>query len=116
MNKNKAKYKLQTNSSLYIARNKGGCGIRSLEMSYVCTKIKTAIKIIHDNDPKMVLVRKFDLIRMAKRRKSFIKDAIQFSKNIFNAQLNVIDHAFTFEFSRGESKVVYRIIMKLPNI
>ena len=43
MNRNKAKYKLQINSILYLPRNKGGRGIKNLEMTYKQMKVKSAL-------------------------------------------------------------------------
>ena len=102
MNRNNAKYKLQISSSLYMSRNKGGRGLRNMEMSYKCTKIKTAIKILRDNDPKMILVRKFDILRKKKKRKSIINDATQYSKNDFEAKFDINENEFTFEFKKDE--------------
>ena len=103
MNRNKAKYKLQINSSLYLRRDKGGRGLRNMEMNYKCTKIKTAIKVLQDNDPKMVLVRRFDIARKEKRRKSFINDAILYAKNDFDSELNINQNEFTFKFKKDEN-------------
>ena len=103
MNRNKAKYKLQINSSLYLRRDKGGRGLRNMEMNYKCTKIKTAIKVLQDNDPKMVLVRRFDMARKEKKRKSFINDAILYAKNDFDSELNINQNEFTFKFKKDEN-------------
>ena len=106
MNRNNSKYSLQINSSLYLRRNKGGRGLKNMEMNYKCTKIKTAIKILNDVDPKMVLVRKFDMLRKERLRKSVINDAIQYSKNDFDAKLSVNGNDFTFEFKKDDNSKI----------
>ena len=53
MNTYHAKYKLQINSSLYLSRSMGGRGLKQFEMTYKITKIKSAVKVITETEPKM---------------------------------------------------------------
>ena len=53
MNTYHAKYKLQINSSLYLPRSMGGRGLKQFEMTYKITKIKSAVTVITDKEPKI---------------------------------------------------------------
>ena len=105
MNTQRAKYKLQINSNLYLPRCMGGRGLKELETSYKITRIKSAIKILLDTEPKMTLVKKFDMIRKCNKRSSFINDAIKFSKDDFEADLEPLDGAFNFSYTENENTV-----------
>ena len=71
MNTYHAKYKLQINSSLYLPRSMGGRGLKQFEMTYKITKIKSAVKVITDKEPKMKLVQRCDMARKQKKRSFF---------------------------------------------
>lgn len=104
MNENKAKYQLQTNSSLYLPRGKGGRGLKSLEYTYKITKIKAAVKLIEDNDPKMKLVKEFDIVRKSKKRKSILNDAGKYSLQLFDAKFVITEEGhFTFEYKKNNT-------------
>ena len=57
MNENRAKYKLQLNEILYLPRSKGGRGLKCLETTYKEIKIKTAMKLITETEPRMKMVQ-----------------------------------------------------------
>ena len=67
MNRNQAKYKLQINSSIYLPRNKGGRGLKNLENTYKQIRIKTAINIVEQKEPRIKLVKKFHEDRMKEK-------------------------------------------------
>ena len=77
LNKVKAKYMLQANSSLYIPRNKGGRGLKNLETTYKKIKVIAAMNLLTKNDPRMECVRKFEMNRMKKGRSSILIDAVR---------------------------------------
>ena len=87
MNQNHAKYKLQINASLYLKRFMGDRGLKNLEVTYKKLKIKAALKIITDKEPRMKMVKTFEENRMKKKRTSIIKDAIEYTKNDFHCEL-----------------------------
>ena len=115
MNNSNAKYKLQMNSHLYLPRIKGGRGLRNLEMTYKCTKIKAAMKIVADTDPRMKLVKRFDILRMEKKRKSIINDAKRYSVEDFDAKFEIVGNTVKFEYKKDDEAVItsdYNIIAR----
>ena len=115
MNNNHAKYKLQLNSLLHLPREKGGRGLRNLGSTYKCTRIKTAIKIIVDTGPRMKLVKRFDLLRLKKKRKSIVNDAIRYSEDEFDAKFEVKNDVVNFEYKKDDEMIItsdYGIVAK----
>ena len=104
MNDQHAKYKLQANCSLYLPRSKGGRGLKQIENTYKQTRIKAAMKILVDDDPEMILVRKFDKQRMDKGRSSIIKDAMVYAKEVFDAELIPEENGFIFNYGDPEHR------------
>ena len=45
---------------LYMAREKGVRGLRSIEEEYKVTKIKAVVKLYGNGDPAMAMVREFE--------------------------------------------------------
>ena len=62
-----------------IAALYGGRGLKSLEEEYKNIKIKTAVKLYENTDPKMTTVRKFEEKSLKSGRHSFNKDAQKFA-------------------------------------
>ena len=54
------KHPCGTTSLLYLPRDKGGRGLRSVETEYKETKVKAAVKLYHNRDPAMKMVREFE--------------------------------------------------------
>ena len=48
-----------TTSLLYLPRDKGGRGLRSVETEYKETKVKAAVKLYQNRDPAIKMVREF---------------------------------------------------------
>ena len=71
MNTYHARYKLQINSSLYLPRSMGGRGLKQFEMTYKITKIKSAVKVITDKEPKMKLVQRCNMARKPEEKVFF---------------------------------------------
>ena len=104
LNRQNAKYKLQSNWSLYLPRSKGGRGLKQVEFTYKATRIKAAMKILTDQDPQMILVKKFDKLRMEKGRSSIIRDAISFSRDDFHSEFIALDEGFIFKYGDPENR------------
>ena len=98
LNKQNAKYNLQINESLYLPRSKGGRGLKQFEMTYKTLRIKSAIKIVTENEPRMKIVKAFDDVQRKTSRSSILKDTVQFAKYDFDAKLEVQGTEFTFEY------------------
>ena len=47
-------------SILYLPREEGGRGLRSVEQEYQVTKVKVAVKLYRNDDQAMKMVRKFE--------------------------------------------------------
>ena len=77
MNLVKAKYALQSNTSLYIPQSRGGRGLKSLETTYKKTKVMATMNLLTRNDPRMECVRQFERKRAGKGGSPCITDAIK---------------------------------------
>ena len=51
------KHPCGSTSILYLAREKGGRGLRSVEQEYQVTKVKVAVKLCRNDDQAMKMVR-----------------------------------------------------------
>ena len=115
MNDQHAKYKLQANCSLYLPRSKGGRGLKQVELTYKITRIKAAMKILTDEDPEMIMVKNFDKLRMEKGRRSIIKDAVLYSKDVFDAELIPQENGFLFNFGDRDKRESTNDIKKVSH-
>ena len=88
MNINGAKHTNQMNEIMYLQRNKGGRGLRSLEVTYKMTKIKLAAKLINDKDRRLEIVRQFHKRNIETASYSIFKDAKRYGEE-FDIQLEV---------------------------
>ena len=79
MNTLGAKHTLQMNAINYLPRHKGGRGLRSLEETYKTTKIKLAVKIVKDDDPRMRIVENYHINTSESDSYSIFKDAIRYA-------------------------------------
>ena len=77
-----AKHPLQLNELLYVARHNGGRGLRSIERTYKETKIKSAIKLSMNKDPRMKLVKEFHKDCRTKQRSSIFTDAVKYGEEL----------------------------------
>ena len=64
-----------SNALLYLPRNEGGRGLRSVEMEYKATKIKGAVRIHGNQDPALRMVRGFEEQAAKMGRRSIFKEA-----------------------------------------
>ena len=104
LNNVKAKYKLQSNASLYIPRGKGGRGLRNLEITYKRTKIAAAMNLLTRADPRIQLVREFERIRMEKGKSSILADAVKYAKEDFSVTFEPLEDNFVVHYQKdGET-------------
>ena len=106
MNQYHAKYSLQMNASLYLPRQKGGRGLKNLEMIYKKTKIKAMMNLIESSDPRIKCVKKFHIERMHKGKSSIINDAVNFAKQDFG--LTFVQPEVSFEIEYNELGMIYK--------
>ena len=94
MNITGSKHTNQMNVINYLRRIKGGRGLRSLEDSYKNIKIKLALKLLNDPDPRMKIVKTFHQKCMKTNSFSIFKDAERYAAeigiNITNHEENII--------------------------
>ena len=57
---NEGKHPCGSTSLLYLSRDKGGRGLRSIETGYKETKVKAAVNLYHNRDSAMKMVRDFE--------------------------------------------------------
>ena len=67
---------------MYLAREKGGRGLRSVEREYKLTKIKAAIKLCQNMDPSMRAVQQFEERAVEKGHTSLMKEVHKFGEEL----------------------------------
>ena len=67
---------------MYLVREKGGRGWRSVEREYKLTKIKAAIKLCQNMDPSMRAVQQFEERAVEKGHTSLMKEAHKFAEEL----------------------------------
>ena len=67
---------------MYLAREKGGRGLRSVEREYKLTKIKAAIKLCQNMDPSMRAVQQFEEMAVEKGHTSLMKEVHKFAEEL----------------------------------
>ena len=82
MNTVGAKHNAQMNVINYLPRSKGGRGLRSFEETYKITKIKLAVKIMNDKDPRMEIVKNYHNETAKTNSFSAFKDAIRYAQEV----------------------------------
>ena len=76
---------------IYLPRRIGGRGLKSIEQEYKLIKIKAAVNRYTNQDPTMGLVREFEEKTAKLGRRSIIKDAEKYSKEL-GLNLELIGH------------------------
>ena len=66
---------------MYLAREKGGRGLRLAECEYKLTKIKAAMKLCQNMDPSMRAVQQFEEREVEKGHTSLMKEMHKFAKD-----------------------------------
>ena len=79
---NGGKHALSSTAIMYLAREKGGRGLRSVEREYKLTKIKAAIKLCQKMDPSMRAVQQFEERAVEKGHTSLMKEALKFAEEL----------------------------------
>ncbi|PFX11816.1 Retrovirus-related Pol polyprotein from type-1 retrotransposable element R2 [Stylophora pistillata] len=82
MVENGARHPLASTDQLYIPRSSGGRGLKSVESEYKLIKIKAAVKLCANTDPTLKLVREFEERAVDKGRRSMLKDASGFAREL----------------------------------
>ena len=91
MIENGAKHPLGSTKLIYSPRRIGGRGLKSIEQEYKLIKIKAAVNRYTNQDPTMGLVREFEEKTAKLGRRSIIKDAEKYSKEL-GLNLELIGH------------------------
>ena len=79
---NGGKHPLGSTALCYLARERGGRGLRSAKEEYKAIKIKSALKLYKNTDPTMNLVRRSEERSGALGHNSLIKEATHFSSSL----------------------------------
>ena len=79
---NGGKHPLSSTAIMYLAREKGRRGLRSVEREYRLTKIKAAIKLCENMDPSMRTVQQFEERAVEKGHTSLMKKAHKFAEEL----------------------------------
>ena len=89
---NGGKHPCGSTSILYLLREKGGRGLRSVEQEYQVTKVKVAVKLqVYRNDNQaMKMVHKFEERAEELGHQSLVKDAAKCAEE-FRIQLKLKD-------------------------
>ena len=79
---NGGKHPSGSTSILYMPREKGGRGLRSIEEEYKVTKIKAAMKLYGNGDPVMAMVREFEERAEELGHSSLVKEAAKYAEEM----------------------------------
>ena len=82
ISENGGKHPLSSTAIMYLAREKGGRGLRSVEREYKLTKIKAAIKLCQNMDPSMRAVQQYEERAVEKGHTSLMKEAHKFAEEL----------------------------------
>ena len=67
---------------LYLPREKGGRGLRSVEHEYKITKLKSLLKLYQNSDQTVEAVREFEELAMASGHQSLVKKAAKYAEEL----------------------------------
>ena len=79
---NGGKHPASLTSLLYLPREKGGRGLRSVEHEYKITKIKSLLKLYQNPDQTVEAVREFEEHAMASGHQSLVKEAAKYAEEL----------------------------------
>ena len=100
---NGGKHPASLTSLLYLPREKGGRGLRSVEHEYKITKIKSLLKLYQNSDQTVEAVREFEEHAMASGYQSLVKEAAKHAEELnITLQLDTLNPVCI----RTEGKVV----------
>ena len=79
---NGGKHPLGSTALPYLPPDRGGRGMQSVESVYKATKIKAAIKLNSNEDPRIIAVRRFVENSSPNGHQSIIKDAAKYAEEL----------------------------------
>ena len=79
---NGGKHPASLTSLLYLPREKGGRGLRSVEHEYNITKIKSLLKLYQNSDQTVEVVREFEEHTMGSGHHSLVKEAAKYAEEL----------------------------------
>ena len=79
---NGGKHPVASTDLLYLSRQAGGRGLKSVEAEYKATKIKAAVRLYQNKDPTIGLVRQFEEKAEKKGRRSLVRDAQTYAEKL----------------------------------
>ena len=79
---NGGKHPASLTTLLYLPREKGGRGLRSVEHEYKITKIKSLLKLYQNPDQTVEAVREFEEHAMASGHQSLVKEAAKYAEDL----------------------------------
>ena len=104
MVKNGAKHCQQMNSVLYLPKNMGDRGLKSLEKTYKETKIKAAIKRLNTTDKRVMLATKFNRNCLQSNHASIFKDAIKYASEM-DLKLEIEENSYSVSFEKNNETI-----------
>ena len=78
--------------------------MKNLENTYKKTKIVAATKLMATVDPRMDLVRKFEIKRMERGRSSILTDAIRYASEDFGVTFEPLENDFVVHYEKDGKK------------
>ena len=79
---NGGKHPLSSTAVMYLAREKGGRGLRSVKRECKLTTIKAAMKLCQNMAPSMRAVQQFEERAVEKGHTSLMKEALKFAEEL----------------------------------
>ena len=79
---NGGKHPSGSTAILYMSREKGGRGLRSIEEEYKVTKIKAAVKLYGNGDSAMAMVREFEEKAEELGHCPLVKEAVRYAEEM----------------------------------
>ena len=90
--KNGGKHPASLTCLLYLLREKGGRGLRSVEREYKITKIKSLLKLSQNSDQTVEAVREFEKHAMASGHQSLVKELANYAEELnITLQLDILN-------------------------
>ena len=89
---NGGKHPASLTSLLYLPREKGGRGLRSVEHEYKLTNIKSLLKLYQNSAQTVEAVREFEEHAMASGHQSLVKEAAKYAEELnITLQLDILN-------------------------
>ena len=120
---NGGKHPASLTSLLYLPREKGGRGLRSVEHEYNITKIKSLLKLYQNSDQTVEVVREFEEHTMGSGHHSLVKEAAKYAEELnITLQFDILNptrNVYSFQSSilrdnNNSNKLYHSIILVFP--